>query len=143
MNPKTTVGAIIHREEKILLALRNHDPFDHYWCLPGGHIDFGEDPETAVKREVLEETGLETIQLRFFDYFNEYYPELGWHAVALVFVINAEGSLKRQESEVRELKWYRLQDALHLRLAFNHKTVLEKFFNSELSREYIEKDYIS
>ena len=28
------------------------------WTLPGGGIDFGEDPEAAVVREFIEETGL-------------------------------------------------------------------------------------
>ena len=29
-----------------------------HWTLPGGGLDFGEDPEAAVVREFMEETGL-------------------------------------------------------------------------------------
>jgi len=33
--------------------------FAGYWTLPGGGLNFGEDPKAAVVREVAEETGLE------------------------------------------------------------------------------------
>lgn len=33
------------------------DGADRHWTLPGGGIDFGEDPSHAVVREVAEETG--------------------------------------------------------------------------------------
>jgi 8-oxo-dGTP diphosphatase len=45
---------------RLLLQLRDGntriDP--HRWCLPGGHVDPGEDPQVAALRELHEETGL-------------------------------------------------------------------------------------
>jgi 8-oxo-dGTP pyrophosphatase MutT (NUDIX family) len=34
------------------------DRSDLFWCFPGGRLEPGETPEEAVRREVLEETGL-------------------------------------------------------------------------------------
>lgn len=45
---KATVGAIVTQGDTILLELRNHEPFYNHWCIPGGHIDFGETVESAV-----------------------------------------------------------------------------------------------
>ncbi len=125
---KSTVGAIILSEQnQILLALRNHEPFFDHWCLPGGHIDFGEDPLTAVKREILEETGLATESIQFLHYFNEFYPERNWHAVALLFLARCSGALKAQEEEVKELRWFSISEALAQKLAFGHRGVLEYY----------------
>lgn len=124
---KTTVGAICRQEDKILLALRNHDPFYNHWCLPGGHIDFGEKPEQAMKREVAEETGLQVISYQFFNYYNEFYSERDWHAVALIFSAQVSGKLRRQLAEVQQLAWFSLAEALKLPLAFGHRNILDDF----------------
>jgi 8-oxo-dGTP pyrophosphatase MutT (NUDIX family) len=50
---------VVLRGEEILLARISPDIVaDEQWTLPGGGIDFGEDPRDAVVREVYEETGL-------------------------------------------------------------------------------------
>jgi 8-oxo-dGTP diphosphatase len=56
---------LVNEASHLLLQLRDGntriDP--HRWCLPGGHIDPGEEPEAAAHRELLEETGLKVEQL--------------------------------------------------------------------------------
>lgn len=124
---KATVGAVVEKEGKILLQLRNHAPFYDHWCIPGGHIEFGEAVEDAIVREVKEETGLDVEKLTFFCYYNEYYENLDWHAVALVFIARASGELKLQEAEVKELRWCTPEEALELPMAFEHGKVLKDF----------------
>ncbi len=54
--------AILYREDKFLMQLRDNIPtilYPGYWALFGGHIEAGETPEVAVKREVMEEIGYE------------------------------------------------------------------------------------
>ena len=127
MNAKTTVGCIIEKNGKILLALRNHEPFKEHWCLPGGHIDFGETPEEAVRREVKEETGLE-VKPKFFNYYNEFYKDIRWHAIVLIFYGKAKGKIKKYDREVKEIKWFSKEEIFNLKLAFEHKKVLEGYF---------------
>ena len=51
-------AAVIFNEKKqILLVKLTYQRF-HPWGIPGGGIDYGEQPDDAVVRELLEETGL-------------------------------------------------------------------------------------
>ena len=56
--PLVGVGAAIFRGEEVLLVRRGQEPAKGDWSLPGGLVELGEGLETALKREVLEETGL-------------------------------------------------------------------------------------
>ena len=49
---------ILFSGEKILLLLSNHPKFYGSLDLPGGHIQYGEEPEDGLRREVKEEIGL-------------------------------------------------------------------------------------
>ncbi|SRR6266496_1833046 len=55
---KQTARAIIFNNEGKLLMIERHKDGEHYFVLPGGHVDRGETPEQAVVRETAEETGL-------------------------------------------------------------------------------------
>ena len=53
-----SVTAIISNTDSVLLVKRVREPFKGTWMFPSGFVDFGEHPEEALAREVLEETGL-------------------------------------------------------------------------------------
>lgn len=58
---------LIIKNEKILLIKKNGGPYDGKLDLPGGTIEFCERPENALKRELLEEVGIEVKDFKLFD----------------------------------------------------------------------------
>ncbi len=55
-----TVGvAVILLEDSHLLLVRRSGSYEGMWCIPCGHVEFGEDIREAAKREAREETGLD------------------------------------------------------------------------------------
>jgi len=59
-----TYGVLVH-DAKILLTQKKSGPYKGLWDLPGGKIEFGETPEEALKRELLEEAALSINQFEF------------------------------------------------------------------------------
>jgi ADP-ribose pyrophosphatase YjhB (NUDIX family) len=54
--------ALVRRGDRILLARLSARAVETgHWTLPGGGVDHGESPETALTREVREETGLDVL----------------------------------------------------------------------------------
>lgn len=55
------VGAygIVRLNNKLLVITQERGPYKDHFDLPGGAIEFGETPEEALKREFMEETGME------------------------------------------------------------------------------------
>jgi 8-oxo-dGTP diphosphatase len=52
-------AAIFDKEGRILCVRMNYAT--HAWTTPGGRVELGESPLDALKREVLEESGLEVV----------------------------------------------------------------------------------
>jgi 8-oxo-dGTP diphosphatase len=61
VRPIVGVGAVILDGARVLLVKRAHEPLKGEWSLPGGAVELGETLETALVREVIEETGLDVV----------------------------------------------------------------------------------
>jgi len=81
-NITSVMGAIFH-EGKLLLTKPRRG-----WGLPGGHIEANESPEECLKRECIEEAGVEIDNLKLIGYWktrklinldsNKQYPNEGY-----------------------------------------------------------------
>lgn len=56
--PQAAVGAVVFKNDKILLVQRAKAPNAGQWAIPGGRIKPGETLQQAAEREILEETGI-------------------------------------------------------------------------------------
>lgn len=88
MKQVITVRAIIKHNDKVLLLRRSggNPQFEQLYELPGGKVDFGEDPKATLQREVMEETGLEVTTLQLSDVYSRLdVSDLQKQYISLVF----------------------------------------------------------
>lgn len=57
-HPRAAVGAVVFKDDKVLLVRRGRPPAIGQWAIPGGNVKLGETLQEAAEREILEETGI-------------------------------------------------------------------------------------
>jgi mutator protein MutT len=99
---------IMIRDGALLLTKKQSGPYEGKWDLPGGGIEFGETPEEALIREILEETAYWAGELQLFGV--ESYSEVTFHHVGVIFrVLDFEREPEADPGE--ECCWVSLSEA--------------------------------
>jgi len=57
-SPRVAVGAVVIKDDRVLLVKRRDPPNRAQWAIPGGSVRLGESLQQAAEREILEETGV-------------------------------------------------------------------------------------
>jgi len=118
-----------------ILLVQRRDPPVNKFAIPGGFVNIGETVESAVVREVKEETNL-TISVANLEQFRMYSDPLRdsrRHTASMVFRCLLTGELSRWKElihngdDAKELKLLRLDSLLALPLAFDHREILTDY----------------
>ncbi len=104
------MGALIYDGPRVLLVKRGKEPLKDYWSLPGGAVEAGETLEEALRREVLEETGLIVKIIRLGDIFERIMPDLAgrieYHYVLMDYVCEIAGGELQPGSDSADVRWF-------------------------------------
>lgn len=106
--PRVGIGIIIKKGDKILVGIRKKTPLGKgTFGFPGGHLEFGESFEDAVKREAFEETGVEVKNIKFASATNDIFQKESKHYITLYMICEyAFGKVKNKEkSKCEGWKW--------------------------------------
>jgi 8-oxo-dGTP diphosphatase len=87
-----------------IVLVRRHDT--GLWALPGGMIDWREDIQTTVKRELAEETGLELVKIRrLIGVYSSPDRDPRLHSICFVVAADVSGNFEIKDTlEVSEVK---------------------------------------
>ena len=130
--PLVGVGALIFDRGRILMAQRGKEPLKGWWTLPGGALETGELLDHAVRREVLEETGLTVEPLRVFEIFEriirdaEGAPE--YHYVLVDYLCRLTSGEARAGDDVAKVAWMRSDELAGLQITEGTLGVIERAF---------------
>ena len=130
--PFLGVGALIFDGAQILLVERGKEPLKGYWSLPGGILETGEKLEDAIRREVLEETGLEIEPLSIFEIFERIMPDAAgrteYHYVLIDYLCRPTGGQLQAASDVSRAMWVAEPNLAGYRLTDGTLAVIERAF---------------
>ena len=104
-NPSATASALVLRDGRLLVTRRARDPFAGMLDLPGGFIEPGEHPEQAVRRELLEETGLKLQVGPLAGMFTDMYGDEGIATLNLFYWARVAGGVEQANDDVSEILW--------------------------------------
>ena len=110
--PRIRVSALLHWGDRILLC-RHEKPGKEYWLLPGGGVNSGESLVDALRRELLEEVGIEEVPsegpIAIVDSIAPVRSFAAKHVVHIIFSGDLEGrSLERVTSADAAVRGHRL-----------------------------------
>jgi 8-oxo-dGTP diphosphatase len=130
--PFLGVGGLIFEDGKVLLVERGKEPLKGFWSIPGGIVETGEKLEEAIRREVLEETGLEVEALSIFEIFERIMPDAEgkpeYHYVLIDYLCRRVAGKLEAASDVSSAAWVSKDDLPEYRITEGTLAVVERAF---------------
>ncbi len=130
------IYAILEQNKAILLIKKRRGPYASMYDLPGGRPEHGESIEETLRREVLEETGIQVLTFEPFlnTSFSVDYEEMGkpisLHHIALIYKVTQfndsdfKGNILAED--VSGAEWILKSHLTHLPLSKVVETVMVK-----------------
>lgn len=144
-------GLIYNNKSQILLV--QHTPefgAGHYWYVPGGTANKGEDAIDALKREIKEETNIDVITIGKLIYTVKHTNyKRAWYSDIYVYVIkdwNGEIKINDPDGDTVKVKWFNIKQAIRVIKKVPFQVMSEPLINylegKEIGKEwsYIEHD---
>lgn len=123
-SPILTVDGIFLEHGKILLVKQNKYPFFGSWVMPGGHVEYGETVEKAIKREMKEEVGVSVKIKKLFGVYSDPKRDPRYHTASVVYLLERRKGKIRLSKEASEFKYFSLND-LPKKIGFDHRKILD------------------
>ena len=124
------MGAIILRDDSVLLVRRGKEPLKGCWSLPGGALEVGERLEEGVRREVEEEVGLKIEVGPVVEVFERITPDehgsTRYHYVLIDYLCRPTGGSLLASDDADEARWFAVSNLAEIDITEGTPPVIEK-----------------
>ncbi len=122
-SPALTVDAAIIADRKVVLIKRQNEPFQDFWALPGGFVEYGETVDAAVQREVTEETGLYVTLTSLVGVYSDPRRDPRGHVVSIAFLAEVSSGTLSGGSDANDARLWPFTALPNL--AFDHARIID------------------
>ena len=126
------VGGVVIRDGRALLIKRGSAPLKDQWSIPGGTLELGESIQEGVRRELLEETGIEVRVGELIEVFDRIFRDadgkIQYHFVIVDYLCEAISGEARAASDVTDVAWVNEADLWNYKLTEAATRVIRKAF---------------
>ena len=130
--PVVAVGAVVFRDNRVLLVRRGYPPSEDLWAIPGGKVCLGVTLQAASEREVLEDTGLVIRALEpvyTFDHIEwDEGGRIRFHYVIVDLRAEYLGGRIRCGDDAREARWISETEIENLSVSARTRELLRRQF---------------
>ena len=124
-SPAPTVDAVLFTPERgILLVERKFEPLG--WALPGGFVDYGEQLDVAIVREMKEELSLDTEIVKMFGVYSEPERDPRGHVISVVYILKSDG-IPVAKDDAKAIKIIGLNNFENFDFVFDHKKIIKDY----------------
>jgi 8-oxo-dGTP diphosphatase len=129
-SPLIGVGAVIVKDDRVLLIRRGQAPLLGEWSLPGGVLECGETLREATIREAREETGLVVETSEMLGVYERVIRaedgRVRYHYVLIDYLCRPAGGDLKAGSDAADVRWFTREEVPALKLAFDANDVVLK-----------------
>ncbi len=132
--PYLTVDGIIELYDSddglrgVVLIERKNPP--HGWALPGGFVDIGERVESALLREMQEETSLDVTIESLLGVYSDPARDPRFHTASIVYACRAYGTPRAQD-DAKAVHIISKEQLEQLPLVFDHKSIIRDYLKGK------------
>lgn len=130
--PIVGVGGVVIRDGRVLLIRRARPPLQGEWSIPGGGLDVGETIAEGVRRELIEETGIEVRVLDHIETFERIMQDdagkVKYHYVILDYFCEAVSGELRAGGDASDAAWVAERELADYKLRETALRVIAKAF---------------
>ena len=126
-SPLLMTDIIIEKNGKIILIVRNKEPFKGELSIPGGFVEWGETVEHAAVREAKEETGLDVRLIDIVGVYSDPKRDPRGSAVSVLFAAELVGGKLKGGDDAKEANWFDLSKTKNLEISYDHDKMINDF----------------
>ena len=121
-----------------MLITRLKKTFQGCLAFPGGHVDYDEDPEVAVVRELKEECNVDGSKPQLVCVRGKPGRDPRYHVIAIVYLVEVDASaVPKAMDDAASAAWYDFASVMKEKekFAFDHHSILEELI-AKFPQEY-------